>query len=86
MLFIHMYGVYCVSVVKRIIISTRKERREKKTGNKLGLVALVNARKSKELLIIIQTAVNQVQDAISPWKKKRVSCSNEQCSFKMLTP
>lgn len=68
MLFIHMYGVYCVSVVKRIIIPTRKERREKKTRNKQGLVAPVNARKSKELLIIIQTAVNQ--DAISPRTKK----------------
>ena len=66
-----MYGVYCVSVVKRITISTRKERRDKKTGNKQGLVALLYARKSKELLIIIQTAVNQEQDAISPRKKKK---------------
>lgn len=57
-----MYGVCWAPVVKRIIISTRKERREKKTRNKQGLVALVNARKAKELLIILQTAAN------SNWK------------------
>lgn len=81
-----MYGVCLAPVVKRIIISTRKERREKKTRNKQGLVALVNARKSKELLIILQTAANQLEAASSPWKtqrrkKKRVSCSTEQCSL-----
>lgn len=71
MLFIHMYGMCWVPVVKRIIISTRKERREKKARNKQGLVALVNAKKSKELLIILQTATNQVQAASSPWKTQR---------------
>lgn len=70
-LFIHMYSVCWVPVVKRIITSTRKERREKKVRNEQGLVALVNAKKSKELLIILQTATNQVQAASSPWKTQR---------------
>lgn len=52
-LFIHMYSVCWVPVVKRIITSTRKERREKKVRNEQGLVALVNAKKSKELLIYL---------------------------------
>lgn len=69
-LFIHMYGVCWAPVVKRIIISTRKERREKKTRNKQGLVALVNARKSKELLIILQTAANS-NWKLRAWKIQR---------------
>lgn len=66
-----MYSVCRAPVVKRIIISTRKERREKKTRNKHGLVVLVNARKPKELLIILQTAANQLEAASSPWKTQR---------------
>lgn len=78
-----MYSACRAPVVKRIIISTRKERGEKKTRNKQGLVALVNARKSKELLIILQTAANQLEAANSPWegKKNNFSHSTEHCSL-----
>lgn len=50
----------------------RGGRRKQGTNRDLqGLVALVNARKSKELLITLQTAANRLEAASSPWKTRR---------------